>query len=111
MPCSLNRRGGGSEGGWSIDQVGEAQIEHRIEVRCVPVAVHIALGEADIGRSHQLARGTRVSNLDVSLGARFRPDEVLLGAVVEDELKLSSAKTAEHERHKKLGQRGESVAG
>ncbi len=55
------------------------------------------------------ARGSQ--DLDAGLGAGLGADEVLLGAVVEDEFQFAPAQAAQHERHEELGQCGESVAG
>ena len=102
--------GGGSAAGRST-RFAETQREYRVEVGRVPVAGHVALGKADVGGCDELRRAAWVQDLDARLWSRLGADEVLLGAVVEDQVELATAHAAQYERHELLGEGGESVVG
>ena len=68
------------------------------------MAVHVALGKADVGRGDELRRAAGIQDLDAGGRPWFGADEVLLGTVVEDQFEVTAAHSAHHERHDLLGE-------
>ena len=74
-----------------IDILDE-EADEGVEVGRIPFALHVAFGEADVGREHDAAEGVLVRDLDArsSLGLRVAERELRAFGQTEGEAALES---------------------